>query len=140
MDGLSNGEGTMENKNWAKGKWTAWGKVRATSFNRVTGGGFGNQVTCEQRPEGTEEISREAPWGLGSSTCQAQKQERAWCAPEAAWRPEGSEWGPVGGREDSEGLDPAGSEGADLPLIEGVPEGLKQKAETLGEQRPKGGD
>ena len=34
----------------------------------------------------------------------------------------------MGGREDSEGLDPAGSEGADLPRIEGVPEGLKQKA------------
>ena len=32
MDGLSDGEGTMENKNRAKGKWTAWGKVRATSF------------------------------------------------------------------------------------------------------------
>lgn len=71
MDGLSDGEGTMENKNRAKGKWMARGKVRATSFNRVTRDGFGKQVTREQRPEGTEEISREAPWGLGSSRCQA---------------------------------------------------------------------
>ena len=52
---MSDGEGTTENKKWAKGKWTAQGKVRATSFNRVTRDGFGNQMTLEQRPEGSED-------------------------------------------------------------------------------------
>lgn len=74
--GLSDGEGTTENKKWAKGKWTAQGKVRATSFNRVTRDGFGNQMTLEQRPEGTEGISHVAPWGLGSSRRQPSLEAR----------------------------------------------------------------
>ena len=43
----------------------------------------------------------------------------------------------MGGREETEGLDPVGSEGADLPRIEGVPEGLKHKAKRT--PCPKGG-
>ena len=69
-DGLSDGKGTTETKKWAKGKWTARGKMKATSFNRVMRDGSGNQVTRQQRPEGTEGISRAAPgdWGAAGAS------------------------------------------------------------------------
>ena len=57
---MSDGEGTTENKKWAKGKWTAQGKVRATSFNKVTRDGFGNQMTLEQRD--LRELKESAMW------------------------------------------------------------------------------